>query len=380
VREVVRPWEAVAASVLLALSLLPLAARSQLDAQARTAIVLSTTLETPGLSWAVERLTDEPALAEVAVSGAPATLARPRGEGPWPALVIVNGATPLGRREPAVRRLVRGLGQAGFLVLAPDLPGLADGEVSERTVATAVAVARDTAGRPDAREGRVGLVGVSVGTSIALLAAADPSLAGSVSVVAGTAPYADLANLLRLATTGYYREGNLLIPYETSPFLAVAAARSLVAAMAPSPERTRLLALADRLDEEEDDPLAPLRGLPAPAHPDAAAFLALLQNRDPRRFDELYATLPKDGRAHIARLSPLTHARSLLAPVELASAPDDPYVPPAEPRALARAAVDGRLTLTSTLAHAVPAPSLGDLDDLLLFNAWVVRTLEAASG
>jgi dienelactone hydrolase len=377
--ELIRPWQAAAAAVLLALSLLPLAVRSKLDAQARAAIVLSTTLETPVLSWAVGRLTDEPALAEVRVAGVPATLARPGGEGPWPALVIVNGATPLGRREPAVQRLVRGLGRAGFLALAPDLPGLAESEVSERTVAAAVAVAREVAGRPDARGGRVGLVGVSVGTSIALLAAADRSLAGSVSVVAGTAPYADLTNLLRLATTGYYREGNLLIPYRTEGFLAAVAARSFAAA-APAPERTHLRALAGSLDEEAADPLAPLRDLPPPPDPEAAAVLALLQNRDPRRFDELYAALPEEARAQIERLSPITYAGSLLAPVELASAPDDPYVPPAEPRALARAAPDGRLALTSALAHAVPEPSLGDLDDLLRFDGWVVRSLEAASG
>jgi hypothetical protein len=188
-----------------------------------------------------------------------------------------------------------------------------------------------------------------------------------------------LSNLLRLATTGYFREGSLLLPYETEGFLAVAAARSFAAAAALGAAGTRLRALADSLDEEAPDPLAPLRGLPPPPDPGAAAALALLQNRDPRRFDELYAALPEEARAQIERLSPITHAGSLLAPVELASAPDDPYVPPAEPRALARAVPDGRLALTSALAHAVPEPSLGDVDDLLRFNGWVVRSLEAAS-
>lgn len=364
--------------LLLAVALLPLTARSQLDAQARAAVVLSTTLETPLLASTVRALTDEPAVTDVTVAGVPATLARPGGAEPWPALVVVNGATPRGRQEPAIQRLLRGLARAGFLALAPDLPGLDDGEVSGRSVATAVAVAREVAGRPDADRARVGLVGVSIGTSIALLAAADPSLAGSVTVVAGTAPYADLANLLRLVTTGSYLENDVFVPYATDPFLAVAAVRSLAAAMTPGPERTRLLALAADLDESSSDPLAPLRDLESPSDPEAAAVLALLRNRESRRFDELYAALPAEARAQIAELSPLTHAARVLAPVELASAPDDPYVPPAEPRALAQALPQGRLTLTSTLAHAVPAPSLGDPGGLLRFDGWVVRSLDAA--
>ncbi|MGH2995290.1 MAG: alpha/beta hydrolase family protein, partial [Gaiellaceae bacterium] len=333
-RGFVRPWEAALAVLLLAASLLPLAVRDELDAQARAVVVLASTLDTPVLGWGAERLTREPDVLETTVAGTPATVARPGGGGPWPALVIVNGATVLGRREPALQRFVRGLARAGYLAVLPDLPGLANGEVGRRTVAATVAVARSVADSPDARHGRVGLVGVSVGTSLALLAAEDPSLADSVSIVAGTAPYADLAELIRLATTGHYREGNLLVPYEVDPFLAVAAARSLAAALPPGPERSALTSLAAEIDEDADDPLAPLRTLPLEAlGPDARSLLELLGNRDPQRFDALYAALPAEARTEIARLSPLTHAERLRAPVELASAPDDPYVPPAEARA-----------------------------------------------
>lgn len=379
VKGIVRPWEAALAVLLLAASLLPLAARDQLDAQARAVVVLAATLETPVLAWGAERLTQGGEVLETRVAGTPATVAHPSSGGPWPALVIVNGATVLGRREPALQRLARGLARAGYLAVLPDLPGLVDGEVGRRTVGATVAVVRSVADSPEARHGRVGLVGVSVGTSLALLAAEDPSLAGTVSVVAGTAPYADLANLIRLATTGHYRDGETLVSYEPDGFLAVAAARSLLAALPPGPERVALTALVGEIDENAEDPLAPLRSLPLePFDAAARSFLELLGNRDPQRFDALYAALPAEARAEIARLSPLTHAERLRAPVELASAPDDPYVPPAEARALARAAPDGRLTITSTLSHAVPRPTLREAGDLLRFDLWVVRSLRRA--
>lgn len=338
--ELLRPWRLAFAAFLLVATALGLAAGDRLTAQVNAVVVLGTALDTPVVEQGVALLTREPTVSETTVAGAPTTFGRPAGDGPWPALVIVNGATPEGRREPALQRLVRGLARAGYVVALPDLPGLPEGRLDEGTVESAVDVARAVADRPDARDGRVGLVGVSVGTSLALLAALEPELTGRVRVVTGTAPFADLANVVRLATTGYYRRGNLLIRYETDPFVAEVVDRSLAA------------------------------GLPE--------LEALLANRDPRRFDELYAALPAEVRATVEALSPLTRAGELEMPLELASAPEDRYFPIDEARALAVAAPDARVTTTSVLAHAVPEPTLGDLPDLLRFDGWVVRSLEAA--
>jgi hypothetical protein len=77
------------------------------------------------------------------------------------------------------------------------------------------------------------------------------------------------------------------------------------------------------------------------------------------------------------RLSPLDGASRLRAPVELASPPHDKYFPLAETRALAGAATHThvRLTVTSTLHHAVPSLSLSDIADLWRFDGWAVRSL-----
>jgi pimeloyl-ACP methyl ester carboxylesterase len=338
--ELLRPWRLAAAALLFIGTVLGLAAGDRLTAQVQAVVVLGTALDTPVVEQGAALLTREPTVSETTVAGAPTTFGLPAGDGPWPALVIVNGATPEGRREPALQRLVRGLARAGYVVALPDLPGLPEGRIDERTIESTVDVARAVADRPDARDGRVGLVGVSVGTSLALLAALEPELTGRVRVVTGTAPFADLANIVRLATTGYYRRGNLLIRYETDPFVAEVVARSLAA--------------------------------------DLPELEALLANRDPRRFDELYSALPPEIRAQVESLSPLNRARELGMPLELASAPEDRYFPVDEARALAGSAPNARVTTTSVLAHAVPEPTLGDLPDLLRFDGWVVRSLDAA--
>jgi len=82
-------------------------------------------------------------------------------------------------------------------------------------------------------------------------------------------------------------------------------------------------------------------------------------------------------RASIVRLSLLAGADRLRAPVEIASAPHDKYFPLSETRALGRAATHTRvrLTVTSTLHHAVPNLSLSDIADLFRFDGWAVRSL-----
>src|SRR5439155_18413203 len=84
--------------------------------------------------------------------------------------------------------LAHAVAGADFAVLVPDLAGLARDEISGRTVADAVAVGCAAAEWPEARGGRIGLFGLSVGTTLALLAAEHPRLAKRVSAVAGVAP------------------------------------------------------------------------------------------------------------------------------------------------------------------------------------------------
>jgi len=353
--------------------------RSSLDAQLRAALVLSDVLRTPVLSWTARALTSEPRVDDRAVvAGAPTTVVRPGRGDRWPALVFVNGATELGRHHPDVERLAEGLARAGFLVLVPDLPGLSRGEITERTRRATIAVVRAAAERPDARGDRVALVGVSVGMSLALLAAEDPSLARRVSVVGGIAPYTDLRHVIRVATTDTYAEDGRILRYDADPFVALALARSLVAGVPPGTERNNLLRALLAVPDESPDPLAVL------PNPDAVrgglrAVVRLLLNREPARFAGLYAALPAGMRAELRRLSPLRGAHRLRAEVQLASAPHDKYFPLGESRTLARATRGPvELTVTRTLQHAVPEPSLRDVWDLLRFDGFVVRTLRAA--
>ena len=81
---------------------------SWIDGQARAVVVLSSILETPRLTPAVEAVTGEPRFTEASVAGNPAFVVKPRGEGPWPVLFFVNGVVTEGRKLPEVRRVAEG--------------------------------------------------------------------------------------------------------------------------------------------------------------------------------------------------------------------------------------------------------------------------------
>ena len=262
------------------------------------------------------------------IAGIDALVARPR-RGSGPVVAYANAMTPLGVEQPAVGRFLAGLAGAGFVAIAPELPHVRKGEVTPETIDALVRVAR--AAGPN-----VALVGASTGAGLAILAAGDPRIAPRVTAVAAIAPFASLRNVIRLATTGYYGDR----PYAAAPLLACAAARSL-AATAP------------------DDPAVP----------------ALLANRDPRCFDELYAALEPGTRALVEEQSPLARIGHVVAPVELASSPSDPFFPLDEARALASAGRDVRLTVTPALLHVIPRLRPGLASVVALLD----RTLQRAA-
>jgi alpha-beta hydrolase superfamily lysophospholipase len=364
----------IAAAALVAV----VALSTWIGAQGRALVVLVSVLDTPVAQDVAGALTREPRVSDELVAGVPTAVFRPGGEERSRVVVFVNGVTRRGRFHSTVRRLAIGLARTGHVTLVPDLPGLGVGELTPWTVERLVAVVAAALRFPDVH-GRVAFVGVSAGGSLALVAAADRRLCERVGVVAAIAPYVDLPEVVRLATTGFHRERGRLVRYRVDPFVSLVAARALAASLPPGRDRRMLLSLLRSVPDTSETPLAAFRQRRPPGlGPAGRALVALLRNRNPRRFDAAFATLPRSLRAAARRLSPILVAHRLCARVELITAPHDKYFPPAESRALVRVAPDATLTVSETLQHADLEPSLAELGDLARLDAFVVRTLRAA--
>jgi pimeloyl-ACP methyl ester carboxylesterase len=353
---------------------------SWVDAQVRAAVVISSVLEAPILTPGVEVVSGEPGIEDVTVAGNPALVARPAGEGAWPAIFLVNGTVRKGRKLPEVRNLAEGFARAGYLVVVPDLPGLTEDRLTPQTADAATQVTREISGRPDVEDGKVALVGVSTGATLALLAVEDPALRGKVSLVAGVAPYSNIKTVLSLATTGHYRRPDgELVRYEATPFLSYVVGRSLVAALPPGEDKRTLAAELERAGRESPDPLSSLSSRRTDIlGAGAKSVVGLLANRDPERFDALYADLPEEVRHDLEELSPLAGTGRIRVPVELATGPHDKYFPTSQSYALERVAPQRRVTVTGALDHTKLEFSLGDIPAFATFDAFVVRSLRTA--
>jgi acetyl esterase/lipase len=347
-------------------------------AQRQAAHLLVATLRVPGAD-ALGRFGVAPQIDEEQLAGVPTTIVRPAGAPPWPAFLFANGATPDGRAHPVVRRLALALARSGYATFIPDLPGISGGELTPATLAAAVECAQEIADSPETKDGRVGLVGVSVGATLALLVAADERLASRVSLVTCIAPFTDLRKVMMLATTGTYRDGaGVSSAYPTPPSLVVGLARSIAAMLPTTPAASGFVSTLRALDVTSDDPLAPVRRGPSdPIDHATNSVRDLLVNRDPARFDDLHDALPKEIRSTIELLSPVCVATHIRAPIEIATAPRDRYFPVAESLALA-GAQRAHVTITPALAHAKPRLDMDSLNGLAQLSGFFVRSLVAA--
>jgi dienelactone hydrolase len=353
---------------------------SWVDAQARAVVVISSVLDAPVLTPAVRATSGDPRLSDTRVAGYPSLVARPAGEGPWPAIFVVNGTVPEGRKLPGVRHLAEGFARAGYLAVVPDLPGLTEDRITPQTVDAATEAARKSSARPDAEDGEVVIVGVSTGATLAILAAEDPALKGKVLLVAGVAPFSNIKTVLNVATTGHYRRSDgKLVRYQAAPFLSYVVARSLVAALPPGEDRQTLSAEIASVGRKNPDPLHDLRQRKTDdLGPEARSVVRLLANRDPKRFDSLYAALPNGVRHELEQLSPLAGEGKINVPVELATGPHDKYFPPSESYRLERIAPQRTVTVTGALDHAELNVTPRDIPAFLTFDGFVVRALRTA--
>jgi acetyl esterase/lipase len=353
---------------------------SWVDAQARAVVVISSVLDAPVVTPAIRATSGDPRLSDARVAGYPSLLAKPAGKGPWPAIFIVNGTVPEGRKLPAVRHLAEGFARAGYLAVVPDLPGLTEDRITPQTADAATQAAFGISSRPEAEDGEVAIVGVSTGATLALLAAEDPKLDGRISLVAGVAPFSNIKTVLSVATTAHYRRPDgKLVPYEAAPFLSYVVARSLVAALPPGRDRQTLSAEIEGVGRESPDPLHDLRSRRTDdLGPGAKSVVRLLSNRDPKRFDDLYADLPDGVRHDLEELSPLSGEGRISAPVDLATGPHDKYFPPSQSYRVVRIAPQRTVTVTGALDHAKLKVSPRDIPAFLAFDGFVVRALRTA--
>ena len=289
------------------------------------------------LPYRPSAIAGEPDLAELWLP-AWASAERPAG-----AMLLVFGVNNLGRNHPSIVRVADALARTGVAVLVPDSRTLLEGRLEVGEIDGVVDAFQLLAARAEVDRDRLGIVGFSVGGSLALLAARDPAIAEQVRWVNAFGAFADASTYLASVSAHAYRApSGDLVAWTPTPL-----ARDVFLGF-----------LLDQVDDGEDRArleaayAAAIRAGERP--PRDADLRAQLNTEAARTVEELLTAeslskargaierLPDDSLAFIDAISPARHLDDLSADVHLMHDTEDHHVPFVESRALAEA-LGGRL-------------------------------------
>jgi dienelactone hydrolase len=123
----------------------------------------------------------------------PARIYTPANVKNAPGVVLVHGVHHKGIDEPRLERFARAVAGAGVVVMTPSVKELSDYKVAPRSIDTVGAAIFDLKERLGTD--KVGLMGMSFGGGISLLAAADERFADDVSFVVAVGAHDDLSRV-----------------------------------------------------------------------------------------------------------------------------------------------------------------------------------------
>jgi len=272
----------------------------------------------------------EPDLAELWLP-AWASAERPAG-----AMLLVFGVNNLGRNHPSIERVADGLARTGVAVLVPDSRTLLEGRLEVGEIDGVVRAFQLLAARPEVDRERVGIVGFSVGGSLALLAAGDPRIAGQVSWVNAFGAFADARSYLAsVAAHAHLSPDGTPVAWTPTPLAREVFLRFVLDQVSDAADRQTLD------DAFRDQILAAERPAPDPQLRSALSSDASQAAHDLLTATSLEAAtaaidaLPAASLDFIDTISPGRHLNGLEADVFLMHEVEDHHVPYVESRSLA---------------------------------------------
>lgn len=290
-----------------------------------------------------------------------ADIYRPPDDKRHAALLLSMGAPPLDLDDSRLVKLGEDMARAGIVMVIPFSNRL-DAEIIEPAeIDRLVGVFEHVEKQPYVDPERVGFVGVSIGGSLALLAAADARIAERVNYVVSFGGYFNALDTLVAVGSGRIAYDGEVEEWEPDPHTVRVMAEQLIDELSGRDARllTRVFVRGEQVSAEE---LAQLSD-------QGRASYELMTNGDPERTQELLDELPPAAIERLERLSPSGVIDRLQAEIFILHDQGDAFIPYVESRRL-RDALDGRedvhFTEVSLFEHV--EPRLGRGGDVLVLD------------
>ncbi len=274
----------------------------------------------------------------------------PNASGRHGALILILGARPVGNDAPMLVRFAEGLSRAGAVVMVPASTRLAEGLVPPEEVDAIVQEVELLRARDDVDPERIGILGFSVGGSLAVLAAGDPRLAGQLRFVNAFGGYHDARDVLRAVATRSLSYAGTDEHWEPHSLTRWVLGRQMIDTL---PEGEDRMILDRLLVQEEPDARAETDRL----SPVGRAVLGLVEGLSAEEAERALAVLPPASQERLRRISPSQVLDQLHAELFVMHDLADRFIPYTESRRLvARAPAEdvGLYTEFELFDHVMP--------------------------
>lgn len=283
----------------------------------------------------VELLTDKPAREHVEIPyvsrNGPRTveadLYTPAHGRDHVAVVFSMGAPPLALEDDRLVRIAEDSARSGVVMLVPFSERLDDELIEPEEIDALVAEFQYVQRVAGVDPQRVGFFGASVGGSLALVAAADPRIAGEVDHVVSFGGYYDALDAFGAIATHHISYDGVDGTWTPRFHAEKVMARQLIAAVDDRHDRELLTQMFIDQKPPDDAKLATL----TPIGRSSYDFLA---NRDPDAVTRLIARLPQRSVDELDYLSPRTSIANVKAELFIIHDRGDPFIPYTESRRL----------------------------------------------
>jgi acetyl esterase/lipase len=245
-------------------------------------------------------------------------------------LLLISGVGD-NRGVPQFVNLAQSLARTGVVAMTMTTDTLMGYTLVPATVDAVVQAALALQHTPGVDARHVGIVGLSAGGSLGMMAAADPRIRDTLGFALSFGGYYDATSLLRDMGRRALEADGRLVAWQPDP-VPIQALANTIALTLPGPDQSLLYSGFNALNGLSLSPADQARLSPA-----GQAAYHLLVGDQPDRVAANLAALPPEGHALLASLSPSSVVGQIHAPVYLLHDQSDIYVPFTESRDFAAA-------------------------------------------
>ena len=282
---------------------------------------------------------------------------RPGDDDRHGAFVFAMGAPPLDRDDRRLVRLADAAARSGLVMLIPFSEDLDNEMIAPEEIDALVAAFQFLREQEYAKPDKIGYFGVSVGASLALLAASDDRIKDDVDFVVAFGGYYDALDLLTAVTTETISYDGTEESWEPRRHTVSVMSKQIILRLDDARDREILWRIFIQREDPSSSDLALLS-------PQGRASYEFLSNRDPSRVEALLKGLPPKALEALRLLSPSRRAQEVKAELFILHDQGDRFIPYVESRRL-RDRLAGRenvhYTELAIFEHVEPTSDKGPL-------------------